>query len=1020
MVDPLNRKPVLPGLQPPAGLANEESFRSLLSTFPDLLFLFSPDGDYLDYHATHPTLLPAAPEQFLGKNVRDVLPHEVAERLIASCGRVWHTGQSEAVEYPLPVAGEIRHYECRVTAYDGQRLLAIVRDITARKKTETELRAQEQLLENLLAVARTMYERPSVRATLQNALEIALALTGATGSDLTWFDSSGAVIHYTPSSHLVGGAQQAGDAVPWPALGLTDWVAQHRQTALIPDTRLDERWLRQPGPRGVVGPSGAVGPHYQFHSALSVPILAGSNLVGVLTLAHAQPDHFSSQHLRLIQATADEIVQAVRNAEIFEEQHRMAERQATLYGVLRAVSGLHDLNTVAKLAVEAIVKFAGWPHVALILPNEAKTQWVVCAASGHLTLASGMTRPLTHGIVGRAFRTGLKQLVSEVAADPDYVAGHPGTRSELAVPLRHSSVVKGVLALDSDQVAAFKADDIVLAESLTDAIALALENAGLYAQVQRHVADMSALYAITRTTSRSLAMEDVLEQALLSAITSLGFSCGLIALAESDEALSPIGQLGELRLAAVRGLPADLVRRFHREGLQDTLTAYVHQHRESLIIADSQQDVPPEVGQAMDQMSGAGYRSYAGIALLHQGKSLGAISLLAREARSSSTYDLALLGTIGQQIAVAVVNARLFQVTLAGHSRSQALINSSRDGIILVGMTGRILILNESALKLLRLPGQTPEWLGRSLKDMLPVLRLVAPAALRAAIIEARRLRLGSELPGEGEFEVPPRTVQWISLPVMTGTLPQGRLIVLADVTDERAVERLREDMTHTMVHDLRNPLGNISGALEMVTEGMLGEVPSSQLKILEVAQHGARRMIELVTAILDVSRLESGQMPLEQRGFSLAQLVTQALTAQSTLAHDKQIRLDSHVPPDLPEAWADVGLIARVLQNLIGNAIKFTPPGGAVQVAATWETSAPRPRLLVQISDTGAGIPSALQSRLFQKFVSGEQRERGSGLGLAFCKLAVEAHGERIWVESTPDQGTTFSFSLALAPSNA
>jgi len=203
-----------------------------------------------------------------------------------------------------------------------------------------------------------------------------------------------------------------------------------------------------------------------------------------------------------------------------------------------------------------------------------------------------------------------------------------------------------------------------------------------------------------------------------------------------------------------------------------------------------------------------------------------------------------------------------------------------------------------------------------------------------------------------------------------------------------------------------------------MVTDGLLGPVPPAQREILGIAQHSAQRMIELVTAILDVSRLESGRMPLEQRAFQLADLITEALTAQATLARDKQIRLDRRVPADLPQAWADEGLIARVLQNLIGNAIKFTPPEGVVQVAVIWE--APQARLIVQVSDTGAGIPPAIQSRLFQKFVSGGQAERGSGLGLALCKLAVEAHGGRIWVESMPGQGTTFSFSLAVAPAGA
>jgi signal transduction histidine kinase len=121
-------------------------------------------------------------------------------------------------------------------------------------------------------------------------------------------------------------------------------------------------------------------------------------------------------------------------------------------------------------------------------------------------------------------------------------------------------------------------------------------------------------------------------------------------------------------------------------------------------------------------------------------------------------------------------------------------------------------------------------------------------------------------------------------------------------------------------------------------------------------------------------------------------------------------------VPLILPPAWADTGLIARVLQNLVGNAIKFTPPNGVIRVSARTEEKQRGSVILVAVRDTGPGIPPEIAGRLFQKFVTGRQTGRGSGLGLAFCKLTVEAHGGRIWVESTPGNGATFTFSLATA----
>jgi NtrC-family two-component system sensor histidine kinase KinB len=145
--------------------------------------------------------------------------------------------------------------------------------------------------------------------------------------------------------------------------------------------------------------------------------------------------------------------------------------------------------------------------------------------------------------------------------------------------------------------------------------------------------------------------------------------------------------------------------------------------------------------------------------------------------------------------------------------------------------------------------------------------------------------------------------------------------------------------------------------------------------------------------------------------------LIEDALQVQQVLAEDKRIALENHVPDDLPPVRADEGLIRRVLQNLIGNAIKFTPPGGRVVLAADLTTMASaQPIVLISVHDDGPGIPLEIQSQLFQKFVTGPQRGRGSGLGLAFCKLVVEAHGQQIWVDSLPGQGTVFTFTLAVA----
>jgi signal transduction histidine kinase len=273
-----------------------------------------------------------------------------------------------------------------------------------------------------------------------------------------------------------------------------------------------------------------------------------------------------------------------------------------------------------------------------------------------------------------------------------------------------------------------------------------------------------------------------------------------------------------------------------------------------------------------------------------------------------------------------------------------------------------------------------------------------------------RRINVGDEPSRSGEYQVGSATVVWYNLPVTTENVPAGRLVVLRDVTEERSLSNLRDDLTSTMVHDLRNPLTVIQSALELL------EVDAdSQSQVLPIMRQGLQRMLNLVTSILDVNRLESGQMPLEREPTLLPGFVDEILAVQKVLADEKSVQLQNDLNGSLPPVTIDTELIGRVLQNLIGNAIKFTPAGGAVHVSARPDTVDVR-RVVVSVRDTGPGLPAEVQTRLFQKFVRGAGPGRGSGLGLAFCRLAVEAHGGRIWADSAPGQGAAFHFTLPVS----
>jgi signal transduction histidine kinase len=184
--------------------------------------------------------------------------------------------------------------------------------------------------------------------------------------------------------------------------------------------------------------------------------------------------------------------------------------------------------------------------------------------------------------------------------------------------------------------------------------------------------------------------------------------------------------------------------------------------------------------------------------------------------------------------------------------------------------------------------------------------------------------------------------------------------------------------------------------------------------RTLTRARSSTLHMLSMVNEILDINRLESGRLDLAYQSVSFTSIINPVLDMQMPLAVESNMQLILDIPPDLPQIRVDAALIERVMQNLVGNAIKFTPSEGTVRIKAEVQNK----HVLVSVTDSGPGIPQVVSGRLFQKFSTGDQQQRGSGLGLAFCKMALEAHHQTIWVADTSSKGTTFQFTLPLAPS--
>ncbi|MBI1956264.1 MAG: PAS domain-containing protein, partial [Acidobacteria bacterium] len=250
-----------------------------------------------------------------------------------------------------------------------------------------------------------------------------------------------------------------------------------------------------------------------------------------------------------------------------------------------------------------------------------------------------------------------------------------------------------------------------------------------------------------------------------------------------------------------------------------------------------------------------------------------------------------------------------------------------------------------------------------------------------------------------------------------------GIIISTGKETEASAVEHLKTEFISTVSHELRTPLTAIKGAVGLVLGGAGGPVPGAIRDLLEIANNNTDRLIQLVSDILEIFRMESGRLKLQPSSVGVSDLISPICSKVQKEKAAAGIRLETHLAPALPPILVDAGRVQLVLEKLISNAIKFSPAKGTVRIGAEMMQDNPR-FVLLWVQDFGKGIPPEAQERIFEKFEQAEstltREHQGSGLGLAICRGIVEGHGGRIWVKSEPGKGSTFYLNLPVAHSPA
>ncbi|MGC9394294.1 MAG: ATP-binding protein [Anaerolineae bacterium] len=703
----------------------------------------------------------------------------------------------------------------------------------------------------------------------------------------------------------------------------------------------------------------------------------------------------------------------------------MNNHLAILNEILQFLRRFQRAEHLVQESLTFIAQLTGWEGIALLSLDHETGSVHVTASTGKLAPPLDEVAPADQPMIVTALQTKFLHYVPEIAGAALVFPLNVDLASALLVPLKRGEWIHLLLYVVSDVPDAFDADTRLFAEALAEVLSSAYQNSELYVSLRREAFERrqtedrfwattrktETLYFVTRALIASRYLDDILPVVLNSIANAL--RANVVWLVHFD----PVDQQVNVLLAG-GDAPTVLPQLSFDEFSGGVVDEVLRDERPFFLTKTAVEARARGGGVQLWYYAAEAAGSVAVAPLLMQGQSCGVLMAVNRSDQHDFTQpDVDLLMAISAQIVAAMEHAELFRVMEEERERLRTVVQSSRDGVVLLGTDLRLLVVNLPALRFLGLPDAPEAWVDRSLWDVVRALREHARHVVKIILDEMRRIRDGDDQPHNGEAKIGLRTIHWVSWPVRGDGQPLGRLFMMRDVTDARLLDQFRDDLTHTMVHDLRNPLTGIHAALTLLLRGAGDSLLEGQRRIISIALLSAERMVKLVNAILDISRLETGQMPLKPVVFRFSDIVRDSVELQKLTMTQHDLNFVNAVPEDVPFVLADRELVERVLQNLMGNAFKFTSAGGEVTVRAGVEPEMPD-KLCVSVCDTGPGIPPEIRRNLFTKFVAGQQTERGSGLGLAFCRMVLEAHGERIWVAETSEQGTTFTFTLPLAGS--
>jgi len=668
------------------------------------------------------------------------------------------------------------------------------------------------------------------------------------------------------------------------------------------------------------------------------------------------------------------------------ELRRQAAHVATLTGVGRTITSSLDLDRILARVIEAAIQLCQAEEATVWLLEGTRESLVMVAETGIDQTDSPLPRltrvKVQDALAGEAVRTRQPIRAADPAEGIKFKTGYL-VKAVMYVPLLIQDRCLGVVSVaNRDSQRAFQKSDLANLQALADYAAIAIENARLYHatndSLQKRLAELAAIREVSEAVA-TLDLDILLHRAMSLIHKTLNVAAATLFLADQAQTHLHFALCSNLDAGRVTVRRVPFGRGLIGSCAQDGTSYFTNDPSSHALYV-------PEI----DQAAGSETHSLLVMPLTIKDRVIGVIGLVNKRAAPFDEQDVALLRAMGTPVGAAVDGSRLFDQITRDRATLRAVLDGSPNPILIVNHSGETLSCNPAARELFSISAD-PVGEPR-LEDVTGVPRLGELIAQGRVVTEEIAL-------AESTF--------------LTSTAPivgVGSVVVMQDITYLKELDKAKSEFVTTVSHDLRSPLASIIGFTELLSE--VGPLSERQQEFVDLTTEAAKNMKQTIDDLLDLARIEAG-LSLAPDRCDLAAIAQAVVAGLQGLAARNDIELFLIQRGKIPKVVGVADQLRRAVENLVGNALKYTPPGGRVRVGLQEADKT----LYLVVTDTGRGIPESALPYVFDRFyrVDEDRETAGSGLGLAIAKSIAEAQGGTISVRSQRGKGSAFAIALPL-----